>query len=326
MHFCQLSEKSQILSRCCLSDAVSYSNEHAGSHRVVQNRIKNLKVNLKHVEIGGLGLFQMCYGDRAAVSSSPHEREGLYHVHFVLKGLCSLRAGGEEHTLAPGELLLLNPDSTLDLTYSDNYEKLVVKIPARLIHSVCSENRWSYSDSRARLAPIYRHAKQDGLISLLSLVCQEAENDESHLQVGERYAKLLISKLLAIPGGNISREPMSCVGDSFQRLEEFISNNIKQIICLEQLVELAGMSAPSLNELFKKHAGTTPMRFIRQRKLEAVYTHLSNPDAAARSVTEAAIDYGFLHLGRFADSYKYTFGELPSETLRRMRAEANLID
>ncbi|MDY6930177.1 MAG: AraC family ligand binding domain-containing protein, partial [Pseudomonadota bacterium] len=182
MHFCQLSEKSQILSRCCLSDAVGYSNEHAGSHRVVQNRIKNLKVDLKHAEIGGLGLFQMCYGDRAAVLS--HEREGLYHVHLVRKGLCSSRAGGEEHTLAPGELLLINPDSPLDLTYSDNYEKLIVKIPARLIHEVCSENKWSYSGSMVRLAPLHRHAKQDGLISLLSLICREAENDESHLQVG----------------------------------------------------------------------------------------------------------------------------------------------
>jgi AraC-like DNA-binding protein len=324
MHFCQLSEKSQILSGCSLGDAVDYSNQHAGSHRVFQNRINNLKVDLKHAEIGGLELFQMCYGDRAAVLS--HEREGLYHVHLVLKGLCSLKTGGEEHILAPGELLLINPDSLLDLTYSDNYEKLIVKIPARLVHEVCNENRWSYSGSMVRFAPLYRTAKQDSLIGLLDLVCQEADSSQSHLQVGGRYARLLISKLLSIPGSNIIHEPLSCASDSFERLEEFILNNIKQSICLEKLIELADMSAPALYELFKKHAGTTPMRFIRQRKLEAVYAHLSNPDSAVRSVTEAAIDYGFLHLGRFADNYKYAFGELPSETLRRTRAEANLIN
>jgi AraC-like DNA-binding protein len=29
------------------------------------------------------------------------------------------------------------------------------------------------------------------------------------------------------------------------------------------------------------------------------------------------MDYGFLHLGRFSDSYRKQFGELPSDTLKR---------
>ncbi|MED8017168.1 hypothetical protein, partial [Pseudomonas aeruginosa] len=29
------------------------------------------------------------------------------------------------------------------------------------------------------------------------------------------------------------------------------------------------------------------------------------------------LDFGFAHLGRFAEQYRRQFGELPSETLRR---------
>ncbi|MNT71023.1 DNA-binding transcriptional activator FeaR [compost metagenome] len=77
------------------------------------------------------------------------------------------------------------------------------------------------------------------------------------------------------------------------------------------------MSARSLYALFDKHAGTTPKHYIRQRKLETIHARLSDPRASVRNVTEVALDYGFLHLGRFSECYKSTFGELPSDTLRR---------
>ena len=63
--------------------------------------------------------------------------------------------------------------------------------------------------------------------------------------------------------------------------------------------------------------GTTPKHYIRQRKLERVHACLSDPSAKVRNITEVALDYGFLHLGRFSESYKSAFGELPSDTLRR---------
>jgi AraC-like DNA-binding protein len=56
---------------------------------------------------------------------------------------------------------------------------------------------------------------------------------------------------------------------------------------------------------------------MRQRKLEKVHAVLQL--ATARSVTEVALDHGFLHLGRFSEAYRKRFGELPSQTWRRQR-------
>ena len=55
---------------------------------------------------------------------------------------------------------------------------------------------------------------------------------------------------------------------------------------------------------------------MRLRKLERVHACLSDASCSVRSVTELAMDYGFLHLGRFSETYRQRYGVLPSVTLR----------
>ena len=54
-----------------------------------------------------------------------------------------------------------------------------------------------------------------------------------------------------------------------------------------------------------------------KKKLAQIQACLSDPTCPVRNVTELALDYGFLHLGRFSASYRQQFGELPSDTLKR---------
>ncbi|KHK61784.1 MULTISPECIES: AraC family transcriptional regulator [Pseudomonas] len=315
MDFCLLHEKSQIFSKNSVDVVSGYANEHVGAHRVMQRRTSDSEASLMHRTLGSLDLFQMSYGSGVQITSP--EREAHYHLHIVLKGRCMWRSCGEERGLAPGDLLLLNPHTPFDLTYSGCYEKFIIKLPASFIGKVCSENKWSYPSEGVRFDQIHRREQLDGFLTLLSLVCQEAETDLSIFQVKEHYAKIIVSKLLSLPISNVSREPLEGACQSFNRLEELIEKNIKQSISLEQLADLVHIGVHSLYALFDKHAGTTPMRFIRQRKLEAIRARLSDPQVAVSNVTEVALDYGFLHLGRFANYYKSTFGELPSDTLRR---------
>jgi AraC-like DNA-binding protein len=77
------------------------------------------------------------------------------------------------------------------------------------------------------------------------------------------------------------------------------------------------MSLRSLYGLFERNAQTTPKHYIRQKKLERVHACLRDPSSHVRNVTELAMDFGFLHLGRFSENYRKQFGELPSDTLKR---------
>lgn len=151
----------------------------------------------------------------------------------------------------------------------------------------------------------------------MQLVCSEAESSQTVQQVQEQYTRIIATKMLTLLDNNVSRLVPEQGAANFERILQFIEDNLKQDISVEQLAQLAHSSPRSLYALFERHTGTTPKSFIRQKKLEQIHCSLSDPASRVRNITEVALDYGFLHLGRFSESYKSAFGELPSETLRR---------
>lgn len=99
--------------------------------------------------------------------------------------------------------------------------------------------------------------------------------------------------------------------------EEYLAQNLTEPFSLDKLIEITGTSASTLLREFRKRHGMPPLRFLRLRRLEAARGELHSAEPNETSVTEVATTYGFYHLGRFARQYRQTFGELPSETLRR---------
>ena len=60
------------------------------------------------------------------------------------------------------------------------------------------------------------------------------------------------------------------------------------------------------------------MEYLREIRLKRAREALLAADpCSATSVTEIALDSGFVHLGRFSSEYRNRFGESPSQTLRR---------
>jgi AraC-like DNA-binding protein len=310
-----LNEKSRLFANADPYAVSDYVNQHVGSHCIRLPNSGRPAASLSHRSFASLDLCRISYGGSVRVTSPALET--IYHLQMLLQGHCLWRGHGQEHYFTPGELLLINPDDPVDLTYSDDCEKFIVKLPSQLIERACSDNHWQRPADGVRFASRHQLQQLEGFTNLLGLVCDEAESEQSLPSVQENYTRIIASKLLGLLGNNVSRAELAESNPSFERLVQFIDDNLKQDISLEQLAQLAHISPRSLYALFDKHLGTTPKHYIRQRKLERVYACLSDPSAKVRNITEVALDYGFLHLGRFSESYKSAFGELPSDTLRR---------
>ncbi|WP_207454339.1 helix-turn-helix domain-containing protein [Herbiconiux sp. SYSU D00978] len=80
----------------------------------------------------------------------------------------------------------------------------------------------------------------------------------------------------------------------------------------------SGLSLRGLQSAFRKQMGMSPSEYLRHVRLHGARDELLQAgDGNALTVESIALRWGFAHAGRFAAHYRSTFGEKPSETLRR---------
>jgi AraC-like DNA-binding protein len=86
-----------------------------------------------------------------------------------------------------------------------------------------------------------------------------------------------------------------------------------------RLAEIAQVSLRTLQEAFRANVGMSPMGYVQEVRLQRVRQELRVSAPGSVTVTDVAFQWGFAHLGRFAQRYRARFGESPSQTLRSAR-------
>lgn len=99
--------------------------------------------------------------------------------------------------------------------------------------------------------------------------------------------------------------------------------HLHEPLALADLVNAAGVPARTLETHFRQFLGVTPLGWVRAARLASARRALLASGGRGASVSEVAVGSGFTQLGRFAAAYSRRFGELPSETLRRLRQPAS---
>lgn len=312
----ELDRQSAVFERADPALVSHYVNEHIGPHRISVRRRSGPAAALRHRHWAALDLCQIQYGTRVHVTSPA--LEDIYHLQIVLHGQCQWIHAGQTQILVPGDLLLINPDEDVDLVYSKDCGKFVLKLPRTAIrqaaadkHMVVTGQELHFTRSRYRLADV------QGLSGLLQLMLSESVSPTLSEQVKTHYARALCAKLIDYFPTNTVADDSSEAVSHFDRLVAFIDENLGSPLGVNTLARCAHMSPRSLYSVFRHHTGTSPMQFILRRKLERVHQQLVDRGTPDTSVTAIALDHGFSHLGRFSSQYRRQYGELPSETLRR---------
>jgi AraC family ethanolamine operon transcriptional activator len=81
-----------------------------------------------------------------------------------------------------------------------------------------------------------------------------------------------------------------------------------------------GASPRKLEYCFRSVLGTSPSRYLRTMRLNAVRRELRLCGDPARTIQDIAARWGFWHMSAFAAAYRGQFGELPSRTRQQALA------
>ena len=130
----------------------------------------------------------------------------------------------------------------------------------------------------------------------------------------------LIKGLILAQPNNYSDELREVLGVKVPhylvRAKQYIHDNAREALCLEDIEMAAGVSRFKLFEAFRKYFALSPMAYLKKHRLNAVRQDLLE-HGQARNISEIAMAWGFTHMGRFSAEYRKLFEESPSATVQR---------
>jgi len=104
----------------------------------------------------------------------------------------------------------------------------------------------------------------------------------------------------------------------FENIVDLVNSRAASQLRVVDLCTSGHISERTLHNLFRKGFGLTPKAYVKGQRLFKVHRDLWHASSSRTSVTAIANHWGFWHMGQFAADYRKMFGELPSETLKRL--------
>lgn len=296
------------------------------AHRLEPRADRGFTFSLTSDTVGPITVGELRYGSGVAIRTA--EYRTAYQVNQAVEGTLRTSSGSERREISERHAAVYRPDRpTVIAGWERPATMLAVKILRdpleRFVESYTGES-WSgealpltmsldttspegraWRESLRRLRSAARAGIADGPL-LRSILVDDC---------------LTALTLAALPSPARGPRGAAAGRSAYSLAVEMIHAAAAEPLTLPLLAAHAGVSGRALQLAFQQHVRTTPMRYLRQVRLDLARRELRRA-GADDSVGDVARRAGFGHTGRFAAEYATRFGEHPSDTLRRGRRSA----
>lgn len=223
----------------------------------------------------------------------------------------------EASALASRSLAIAPGGQEVVIVGSAPSDLLIVSVETELLKAHLPEMDFSTPAMLERCPQV--QGMTDWLLSLLE--AHRSGRAPAGAQYDQVLKSLLLDRLVSLAGSakgaGILFRPT--VASNYRRVRDYIATQAGEPLSVGEMAQAIGMEPVQLRALFRHVTGLSPSEWIRIKRLDAVRRELSNGVGAGQTVSDVAMNWGFWHLGRFAQYYAAKFGETPSETLARSR-------
>lgn len=293
----------------------------AGNAKIRPAKGARFSAELELVSFEKVGLYTVRSDSFEVSIEPPHD---FFSVNIPLDLPFQIGNKSNRRLYTPGDAYLLRSDSSLDLRAETGCQVLVgTFFKAPLLAYVRRLNQTGSKVSIPAGAELSLSSPrginlQRVLAHSWSNIRYNGANISSRLWVKEHEDQLLSSFAYALVldkegGSTLHQASPACL----RTAEEYICANLEIAVTRDRLAEISGASIRTLSRAFMKRHGVGPMGFLKQRRLDAAYRSLLGSEPGATTVTDIALRYGFVHMGKFSTDYRMTFGEHPSTSLAR---------
>ncbi len=221
-------------------------------------------------------------------------------------GYGPLEQGGRKASLSSNDLVLYDAAQTFRFSIGGKNNHLI-RIPRHLLAGkapVCGVLTATILDD-----------SRPGIIPLREMICQAAQTPLliSNPAVAQRFSQTMLD-LLTLSLELQDHNEVAAERDLYAKMRNYIHRNLTHPeLSVENIALAHHVSVRTVTRTFARHQ-VTPAAIIWQERLQASRDALEQ--GRVRSVSEAAMDYGFSDFTHFSHAFRKVFGITPSSLLK----------
>jgi len=245
---------------------------------------------------------------------------------FCLQGAAVTSFGSQRQHVDPERPCLIPPGEQVAYDFDRNFSQIVLYIDVAALRGALSKIIGLPLGQGIQFAtptdPENPELKR--LRRLIAFIVSELDREDSPLSapaLHELEQAVLVSFLHANRHNYshlLERDLRRAAPWQVRRAEEYIEANWNRPLSIQKISTATGVSARSLFKAFRRARGYSPMAYLKQVRLTQARQMLTS-SAERTSVTAVAFACGFDNPGHFAGTYRMAYGELPSQTLMKVR-------
>ncbi len=324
-HFRPLLENQRIFRSCDLGETRAFLSTKEFRFETAARREEPLDVRINGVYLPGLYVGYIQYGAEVTVRTNPQRPD--FWVQIPIRGRIETTVGRDSFACDSRHAAISSPTRGIVMRSDAGCTRLNLSLTRDALTRQLAALLGRPPEAPLEFAPTLSLIEGYGrtLTRCLRWAIAEFEHDGSVLRhpammsLFEQF--VMMGLLLSQPHNYVERlnHPAARVAPrDLRRAIDYIHGNLASGVTLADIVNASRVSGRSLLQHFLETEGVSPMRFVRNARLDQARAALQRTHSE-ETVTQIAAHWGFCHMGRFSSQYRQRFGETPSETLGKRR-------